>query len=198
MRKVCRSVLACLLIAVFVWSGTVLADRQKLRQELIRIHVVANSDTPEDQSIKLTVRDAVLSSLQSDLEKISDVNMARRYLQDKLPFIQNIACRTLQALGCKDAVTVSMQKEMFGRTASALYSRPSGTYESLRITIGSGQGKNWWTVAFPDVMFLEAEDGEILSVFAKSQEDNQQKMEPRIRFWVLDALGRLENNFFGG
>ena len=186
------------MIAVFVWFGTVLADRQKLRQELIRIHVVADSDTPEDQSVKLTVRDAVLSSLRSDLERISDVDKAREYLQNKLPYIQNVASRTLQALGCTDTVSVSLQRERFGRTACALYSLPAGIYESLRITIGSGQGENWWSVVFPDLVFSETEDSGILSVFAESTGKPQKKKEPGIRFWALDALGRLENIFFAG
>lgn len=78
----------CLVLAASVWCGSLLADRQRLNDELIRFHVVANSDSEEDQSIKLQVRDAVLNSLQNDLNKIADVNEARAYLQASLPKIQ--------------------------------------------------------------------------------------------------------------
>ena len=88
MKKLLKRIGICLVLAASVWCGSLLADRQRLNDELIRFHVVANSDSEEDQSIKLQVRDAVLNSLQSDLNKIADVNEARAYLQAKLPQIQ--------------------------------------------------------------------------------------------------------------
>ena len=198
MGKICRRIFICLMIAFFVWFGTVLADRQKLRDELIRIHVVANSDSPADQSIKLSVRDAVLESIKSELANLSDVEQARHYLQEKLPYIHNIAVKTLEALGCEDPVRVTLQKETFDRSANALLSLPAGIYESLRITIGSGAGENWWSVVFPDVIPSEKTDAGILSVFSESEQNSQETGELEIRFWVLDLLGRLENYFFPG
>ncbi len=198
MKKLCRRIFICLMIAFFVWFGTVLADRQKLREELIRIHVVANSDSPADQSIKLSVRDAVLDSMKSELANISDVETARHYLQEKLPHIQSVAAQTLEALGCKDPIQVTLQKETFKRSTNALLSLPAGIYESLRITIGSGEGENWWSVVFPNVILLENTDTGILSVFSESVESNPGADELEIRFWLLDILGRLENYFFPG
>ena len=70
MKKLLKRIGICLVLAASVWCGSLLADRQRLNDELIRFHVVANSDSEEDQSIKLQVRDAVLNSLQNDLNKI--------------------------------------------------------------------------------------------------------------------------------
>ena len=88
-----------MLVAVFFWCGTFLSDRQRLRQELIRLHVVANSDSESDQARKLLVRDAVVKSLEADLQKVADVQQAKAYLQEKLPSIRITAEKTLRALG---------------------------------------------------------------------------------------------------
>ena len=90
MRKLMKRVAICFLIAAFGWGCTLLTDREQLNEELIRLHVVANSDSEEDQNIKLRVRDAVVSSLQSDLENVADVAAAKAYLQENLPKIQKI------------------------------------------------------------------------------------------------------------
>ena len=198
MRKICRKVFVCFAIACFFWLGGALADKEKLKEELIRIHVVANSDSPEDQSRKYSVRDAVLNSLKSDLENISDADMARSYLEEKLPYIQRIAGQTLEAMGCEDRVRITLQKEAFERSENALYAFPAGIYQTLRITIGSGQGRNWWSVLFSNDGLIDKTDAGSLPVFLIEQEKSNKSAELEIRFWFLDALGKVENIFFRG
>ena len=107
------------MLAASVWCGSLLADRQRLNDGLIRFHVVANSDSEEDQSVKLQVRDAVLNSLQSDLNKIADVNEARAYLQAKLPQIQAVANSVLEATGCDCEAVVTLCKEAVCRQSAS-------------------------------------------------------------------------------
>lgn len=194
MGKCCKNLAICLLLACFVWAGTLLADRQKLREELIRIHVVANSDTPRDQQLKLRVRDAVMNSMRSDLKSITDAEMARAYLREKLPCIQSVAGQTLKALGCDDPVTVTLGKDAFTRRYAEGFSLPAGIYESLRIVIGAGQGENWWTVLFPETVYADGPEKHAVSVFSSPILPE----ETEVRFYCLDVLGRLENIFFGG
>ena len=149
MKKLLKRIGICLVLAASVWCGSLLADRQRLNDELIRFHVVANSDSEEDQSIKLQVRDAVLNSLQSDLNKIADVNEARAYLQAKLPQIQAVANSVLEATGCDCEAVVTLCKEAFDTRYYDTFTLPAGIYEALRITIGEGEGHNWWCVVFP-------------------------------------------------
>ena len=197
MRKALKQVVLCLLMVVFVFLGTLLADRQKLREELIRIHVVANSDAAEDQDIKFRIRDAVMESIRSDLENLSDVSEAKRYLRENLPRIQQTAMMALEKLGCKDTVTVFLGQEAFTAKANSLFALPAGIYESLRISIGSGQGENWWTVIFPGDYGTE-EDTRAEMVFGSEQLKDRNSGGYEIRFYLLDMLGRLENIFFGG
>lgn len=194
MGKCCKNLVVCLLLVCFVWMGTVLADRQKLREELIRIHVVAASDSPRDQQRKLQVRDAVMESIQNDLKNISDAESARTYLREKLPYIQSVAGQTLEALGCREPVTVSFGKERFERKKGPVVALPAGVYECLRIVIGPGQGTNWWSVLFSETVYAEEPEKHAVSVFSSPILPE----ETEIRFYCLDMLGRLENIFFRG
>ena len=192
----------CMLTAVFFWCGTLVSDRQRLRQELIRLHVVAASDSEEDQRLKLQVRDAVTRSLQNDLTKLSDTEQAKAYLQAKLPVIQKIAADALASLGCDDSVTVNFCRESFDKRDYETFSLPAGVYESLRIVIGEGEGKNWWCVVFPSLCLPSATDGmEDVAAgagFPDALTDSLTGEEGyELRFGILDAMGKLEKCLFG-
>ena len=203
MKKMIDRVGICLLIAAFFWCGTLISDRQRLNRELIRLHIVAASDGAEDQVRKLRVRDAVTQSLQSDLQKLTDAEQARAYLQEKLPDIQQVASRTLQSLGCQDSVRVSLCKEAFDTRVYDTFSLPSGVYQALRIVIGEGKGHNWWCVVFPGLCVPAASEGFADTAAGAGFPDGlnqalQGQQGYELRFGVLDALGKLENILFTG
>lgn len=193
----------CIFIAAIFWGSALILDRKQLNEELIRFHVVANSDSAEDQAVKLQVRDAVIASLQRDLEKVSDVTEARTYLRENLPKIQRIANETLRSAGFDCETVVTLGKEAFDTRIYDTFSLPAGVYESLRIVIGDGLGKNWWCVTFPSLCvpattkgFEEAAVGAGFSDTLSDTLAGQQEYE--IRFFLLDAMGRLENILFAG
>ena len=203
MKKLLKRIGICLVLAASVWCGSLLADRQRLNDELIRFHVVANSDSEEDQSIKLQVRDAVLNSLQNDLNKIADVNEARAYLQAKLPQIQTVANSVLEATGCDCEAVVTLCKEAFDTRYYDTFTLPAGIYEALRITIGKGEGHNWWCVAFPSLClsatseeFADKAAGAGFPDSLTGALDGEEKYE--VRFFLLDALGELEKFLYAG
>ena len=193
----------CFLLAAFFWCGTLLSDRQRLREELIRLHVVPNSDAQEDQIRKLQVRDAITRSIESDLGSITDVRQAEQYLREKLPYIQGVAEEALKAVGCDDGVSVSLCREAFDTRFYDTFTLPAGVYNALRVVIGDGQGKNWWCVVFPGLCIPAASDG-VADVaagagFPQSLQDSLTgEAEYELRFGVLDALGKLENILFAG
>ena len=88
MRQMGKRIGICLLLAAVCWTVGLVRDRAFLNRELIRLHVVANSDSDEDQAVKLRVRDVVLDSIRSDLKMVGDVNQAKAYLRENLPKIQ--------------------------------------------------------------------------------------------------------------
>ncbi len=203
MRKLMRRILFCFLLAAFVWCGTLLADRQRLHEELIRLHVVANSDSDEDQKIKLQVRDAVTQSLQTALKNISDVKQAKAYLEENLPQIQELANATLRACGTNQEAVVTLCKEAFDTRIYDTFTLPAGIYQALRITIGEAEGKNWWCVVFPTLCIpATVEDFTDTASCAGFPEALQAALVGEngyeVRFYLLDTLGKLENMFFQG
>ena len=202
MKKCVKRVGFCLLLVSLVWCGTVLADREQLNEGLIRLHVVANSDSGEDQRIKLQVRDAVVESLRGAMADVADVEQAKAYLQENLPKIQKVANETLGSLGCTETAVVSLCREAFDTRYYDTFSLPAGVYEALRITIGEGAGKNWWCVVFPTFCipattegFHDVAAGAGFPDSLNSALTGEEGYE--VRFFLLDAIGKLENRFFG-
>lgn len=200
MKKGFKALGICFLLAALVWCGTLIADRQRLSQELIRLHVVANSDSPQDQELKLRVRDAVTESLGRALADVQDVEVAKAYLQENLPKLQALANGVLEQAGSAQRAVVKLCREGFPARDYDTFSLPAGIYESLRIVIGEGEGHNWWCVVFPGL--CTPETGEEFSdaaagagfpdalTGALTGEDGYE-----LRFFLLDKLGELEKLF---
>lgn len=206
MRQMGKRIGICLLLVAVCWTVGIVRDRAFLNRELIRLHVVANSDSDEDQAVKLRVRDAVLDSIRSDLKMVGDVNQAKAYLRENLPKIQAAANRTLEAAGVDAQAVVTLEKEAFDIRRYDTFSLPAGVYESLRIVIGEGAGKNWWCVAFPELCLgaVGTDFCETAQAAGMSQNltESLTQEDCSIRFFLLDALGQLETKlesypFFG-
>ena len=180
---------AALLAALTATAAALQLDQQTLAGKLIRLHVVANSDSEQDQAVKLQVRDAVLE-VTKDLD--------REELEQALPNIQAAAEACLRELGCRDAVTVTLGQERFPTRLYENFSLPAGVYTALRVTIGEGEGQNWWCVTFPSICFrattadLEAAavsagfTGEEIALITEANEGYV------LKFKLLELLDRLK------
>lgn len=202
MKKLVKCVFACALLAAFVWCGTVIADRQRLNEELIRLHVVANSDSAEDQNLKLLVRDAVITNLRHALADVQDTEQAKEYLQENLPKLQELANKTLDAAGSAQRAVITLCREGFPTRQYDTFSLPAGIYEALRVTIGDGAGKNWWCVVFPSLCVPQTAQGFSDTAsgagFPAALSGALTGEEPyQIRFYLLDKLGELEKFLAG-
>ena len=189
-----------LALALQFWG--LIQDREALREGLIRLHVVANSDSREDQQVKLQVRDAVLESIREALTDATEPEAARAYLRENLPKIQQAANNVLQALGREPDARVSLKEEVFDRRDYETFSLPAGIYESLRVEIGQAEGKNWWCVAFPSLCvpattesFAEAAQAAGMDPVLTGTLEGRGEYE--LRFFLLDWLGKLEGRLFG-
>ena len=193
----------CLILAAVFWCGTLISDAQRLREELIRLHVVANSDSLADQALKLRVRDAVTDSLRQELQNAGDAEQAKQYIQEKLPYIQQVAENTLKAMGCDETVTVRLCREAFDTRIYETFTLPAGIYNSLRIIIGQGQGQNWWCVVFPEFCIPATSEGfhhvaagagfpEELNGALSAEEGYE------LRFGILDFMGKMETLLLEG
>ena len=122
------------------------AQSQRMADKIIRLHVVANSDTSADQAVKLAVRDAVLREAGRVLDGVEDPKQA---VAAQLPALEAAANAELQRQGSEDLARVSFRRELFPTREYDTFSLPAGVYDSLRVTIGQGEGHNWWCVIFP-------------------------------------------------
>ena len=201
MGKLWRRFLFCFVIALIFWGWTLISDAVALRSNIIRFHVVADSDENKAQSQKLLVRDAIVSAIQGDLQSITDISAAREYLKENLPRIKKIAEKTLERTGFDGEVMVTLCKEAFDTRVYDTFTLPAGVYEALRITIGSGEGRNWWCVVFPSLCIpatisefeVTAEAGgfpnRLTSTLTRQDGYN-------VRFFLMDKLGEFENTLF--
>ena len=153
-----------LLILFFSWAGTCMIRTQsvgspKLQEgiagEIIRFHVIANSDSREDQQLKLLIKDELVKELSPKLKDITDIKEGRAVIESELPSIRSCAERILTAQGYHYPVTASLGPVYFPIKQYGGYTFPPGYYEALRVQIGEATGKNWWCVMFPPLCFVD-------------------------------------------
>ena len=131
-------------------------QQQRMSEKIIRLHVVANSDSSADQAVKLHVRDAVLAAARHALQGAGDPQQA---IAQALPQLEAAANAALAAQGSRETARVSFRRELFPTRDYDTFSLPSGVYRSLRVTIGAGGGHNWWCVIFPSLCVPATADG---------------------------------------
>ncbi len=200
MRKTRKIVCCVLLLMLAGATAALIGQRTALRSNMIRMHVVANSDSQEDQRIKLQVKDAVVAYLQKNM-KVKTVDEAKEYILENTDEIKVVADAALQSCGSKDRAQVSLQEEAFDTRVYDTFKLPAGVYTALRIRIGEAKGENWWCVAFP-ALCIPASAEEVREVAVSAGFDPvttqtiTQAEKYEIRFFLLDCLGKIENFLF--
>ena len=146
-------------LLLMVLSGIFLENTGRaLSENLLRLHVVAHSDTVSDQALKLSVRDEVLHFLTPMLSDATTPAEARDILIPLLDDIENKAGQALLAQGCELPVRASLNRMNFPTKTYDGFKLPAGSYNALRLEIGEGKGQNWWCVVFPPLCVAAAED----------------------------------------
>lgn len=185
-----------LLIALCVTLCTGLfakAEQQKLSGELIRLHVIANSDSQSDQSAKLKVRDSVLELLTPALENITDINEAETVINNELIELCGAAQSSLLDSGKFYCVRAELCREDYPTRKYDGFALPAGSYLSLKIILGKGQGHNWWCVVFPPLCMTSAENKDAFSGLTDESAKliNADSGEYRLKFRVIELYEKL-------
>ena len=124
-------------------------SRAALAGQVLRLHVVANSDSPQDQAVKLQVRDAVLARAQPLLSGVENSGEAEAVLTPYLEELEQTARTVLTEQGLSGRVSVSITDQWFPTKEYDSFALPAGEYRALKVVIGEGEGQNWWCVVFP-------------------------------------------------
>jgi stage II sporulation protein R len=161
-RSLVLKLTAVLLILISA-LGWLMAKKESrtAAQGLIRFHVVANSDGPGDQLLKRAVRDRLLVLMSPKLKPARSAAEARKIVQDNLPLIEAEAIKVLEDQGQLAPVQARLGSYPFPTKAYGSLVLPAGSYEALRVTIGRGQGANWWCVLFPPLCFVDISKGAV-------------------------------------
>jgi len=143
-----------------------------------RLHVIANSDSDEDQAVKVQVRDAVLEATKGGILECKNAQDAQEYIEDNLEIIEKTAKETLTENGFDYAATAQVGTFPFPEKTYQGVTYPEGDYQALEVTLGKGEGHNWWCVMFPPLCLTEIEtldedmtEMEYTSFFAELLED---------------------------
>ncbi len=160
------------LAMALVWGVWSLQTQDRLEKKMIRLHVIANSDTKEDQDLKLQVRDRVLTLATELLASSQDMQEAEERLAKALPTIETEALQEIQERGYPYRVTAQLEQTEFPTKHYDGFSLPSGEYLALRLVIGEGQGHNWWCVVYPPLCTTAATDLEETAITAGLEKED--------------------------
>ena len=154
-------------IMLVIAGGRLYSDSEErqlqkgIATNIIRFHVRAESDSKEDQWLKLQVKEAVLAYISPVLSKSQSVDESRQLLYNESENIRNVAAATLRSLGDESDVNVYFENCYFPMKIYGDMTFPPGEYEAFRVDIGEAQGKNWWCVLYPPLCFVDAVYGEV-------------------------------------
>lgn len=203
-RKMKRWELAlmCGVLCALALGGWLDREQERLADQVIRLHVIANSDSPEDQALKLEVRDQVLAHAEELYPAGADRTAAAAAIQEHLPELAAAGQRVLEERGCDYAVRAELTETWFPTKEYEDFALPAGEYTALRVVIGEGAGQNWWCVAFPPLCLGAAsdtvEDAAAAGYFSQDQaalitEEDQGYV---LKFKSMELLGQLQGFLF--
>ena len=200
-RRVALILTSVLLLSILTILGAIylpVHGEQHIYDAVIRLHVLANSDSERDQSLKLQVRDAVLAVTTQALSGCSSRDDAAARLQTIIPALTATAEQALRDQGCEDSVCIVLGQEDYPTRNYEAFCFPSGEYLSLRVMIGEAQGQNFWCVLFPPlctsaatVEKKQAEDEFIAVGLSKDQYaiiTETENSKYKLRFKFLEAI----------
>ncbi|MBQ6863763.1 MAG: stage II sporulation protein R [Clostridia bacterium] len=195
----CLSALAAFLAAVVMVTANISAyavQCEDVRREVLRLHVVANSDSETDQNVKLLVRDALLAAggtLLSQAQSAEQAAALARHLTDTL---QQRADEVLAENGFDYTSRVTVQKEYFETRTYEDLTLPAGVYMAVRVVLGDGDGQNWWCVMFPPLCLPAACTQEERDVFTKENKSIVAATDGyEIRFRIVEVIEQLREKF---
>lgn len=193
-RKLELSLFCGLLIAVLLSITSFGASCGNIRKEVLRMHVIANSDTAEDQAVKLKVRDAVLEAGKDLFDGSLTADEAENVLASDKQALQNAAETVLRENGFSYGVCVEIGRDFFNtRTYDGKVTLPAGEYEAVRVILGEGKGQNWWCVMFPPLCLPAAEAQADIGDVLPENEAEITEHNPRYeaRFKIIEIFEKL-------
>lgn len=193
-KKFKISVTVGIVVAILFSICSFAKTSEEIRSDVLRLHVIANSDTSVDQNLKLRLRDYILQEGKDIFNGSVNVENAVEKIEPALPELEKSAKTFVNQAGFDYDVKISLSNEYFTTRTYETVTLPAGKYLALRVVIGSGEGHNWWCVMFPPMCVPAADKkDEIENVFSEKEiklVESKPKYEPR--FKVVEIYEQLK------
>ena len=185
---VCGLFIACALS----WLAAA-GPAEQLPENILRLHILANSDSEADQALKLKVRDAVLTEAARWCRGAGSLYEANAAVCTHLEGIAQAAGDVVKENGFTDAVTVTVTDEFFHTRKYEDFTLPAGRYRTLRVVIGEGSGHNWWCVVFPALCLPAAQGEDVLAELPPEQREAVRDKGLQVSFKLVELYEELKN-----
>lgn len=195
MKRTEFAILLGLILSIIISSFSAFAAScEDVRSEVLRLHILANSDSNEDQELKLSVRDAILEHSGELFNGATTLNLAVEKAQSSLSEIERIAKEEIALQGYTYDVKAYICDMYFETRKYEDITMPAGRYKALRIEIGKAKGKNWWCVLFPALCIPAAqENAQIQDVLSSEEIDTVTSPKYEAKFAIVEFFERLKN-----
>lgn len=192
--KIECAALAAFIICIFVSTYNLDRSCEDIRNNILRLHIIAASDEKEDQKIKLALRDELLKRGKEIFSDSRTKKEAEEKIRRELSDIEKAACDFLEKEGCNYTATVKLGKCFFPTRSYEGFTLPAGFYDAVRVVIGEGRGKNWWCVMFPALCLPAAEGKEASFDGILTEESKRIISENRyeLRLWFVEKWQEIK------
>lgn len=186
------ALISCLMLSMVGFRNSC----QEMYDNIIRIRIIANSDSKEDQQLKINIRDGVLDWSKELFGDTNSFEDAIKITSDNLDALGSVAQNIVNEQGYNYAVSVDFRDEFFDTRVYDGFTLPAGTYKTAVFTVGEGQGENWWCVIFPQVC-VGACSGKLEDSLSKSSSDYAYNAENYvIKFKTVEIFEKVKKYLF--
>lgn len=194
-KKIKISIILSLIISIIFSTVSFAFTCENIRENVLRLHVLAASDSEEDQSLKLKVRDSLLAEGADIFDGSVDIENAVEKITPKISFLESVAKKVVAENGFDYDVKITLEKEFFTTRTYDKTTLPAGKYLALRVVIDNGKGHNWWCVMFPALCLPAARaNTDVEAVLGKKGTrlvSKNPKYEPR--FKIVEIIEEIKN-----
>ncbi len=177
-------------------KAAAVAEPVVIPDDAIRLRILANSNSAEDQAVKRLVRDRVNESINEWVAELTSFEEARKVIRSHLPEIREIVGRVISENSPGSQFTVNFRENV--KFPTKLYGNfiyPAGTYEAILISIGQAQGANWWCVLFPPLCFLDFSNGDAVKQEETAVAQEKETEEVEVKFFVVEWFKKAKSMF---
>ncbi len=191
--SVCISLIVSMIFSVIEFNDSC----EKVRSDVLRLHILANSDSEKDQTVKLAVRDALLKCGKDLFSGNTDLKSVESTFENEKSELIKVANTVLESRGFKYKTQIYLTEEYFTTRTYGEYTLPAGKYSAIKVILGNGNGHNWWCVMFPPLCLPAATEEKEVDLYLDKKTSALIESNPdyEIRFKIIEIIEEIKNKY---